>query len=292
MNKRTALVAQHDADVLAWAKDPKLQENLTEDGEAAKSDTKVRRWIYCIHCGRARGDYNSCKCMPEISQRNRAVVPAPPPPPESVPCTCRLSWGGGCRALVEVPAAASAGRRSRALCQICTHHIGSETCGCRCGRCYRHDMNYQADSDECDAIEADATRRELYGWIDNVDDCMQEGLWQADRQRASDPASSMEARCPQTTDGKHRLYFCMQLKPPSTRLDSDEYSQKSAFSGQRFFFAWQARQFLRTRTPGAINPDVSQIPFFPGTLPLIPPTACSCSKDLERRARSLERRSR
>ena len=45
MNKRTALVAQHDADVLAWAKDPKLQENLTQDGEAAKSDTKVRRWI-------------------------------------------------------------------------------------------------------------------------------------------------------------------------------------------------------------------------------------------------------
>ena len=164
--------------------------------------------LYCIHCGRARGDYNSCKCMPEISQRNRAVVPAPPPPPESVPCTCRLSWGGGCRALVEVPAAASAGRRSRALCQICTHHIGSETCGCRCGRCYRHDMNYQADSDECDAIEADATRRELYGWIDNVDDCMQEGLWQVDRQRASNPASSMEARCPQTTDGKHRLYRC------------------------------------------------------------------------------------
>ena len=69
-------------------------------------------------------------------------------------------------------------------------------------------MNYEADSDECDAIEADATRRELYGWIDNVDDCMQEGLWQADRQRASDPASSMEARCPQTTDGKHRLYRC------------------------------------------------------------------------------------
>ena len=45
MSKRTALVAQHDADVLAWAKDPKLQENLTQDGEAAKSNTKVRRWI-------------------------------------------------------------------------------------------------------------------------------------------------------------------------------------------------------------------------------------------------------
>ena len=75
-------------------------------------------------------------------------------------------------------------------------------------------MNYQADSDECDAIEADATRRELYGWIDNVDDCMQEGLWQVDRQRASDPANrnasetAMEARCPQTTDAKHRLYRC------------------------------------------------------------------------------------
>jgi hypothetical protein len=33
------------ADVLAWAKDPKLQEHLNQDGEAAKGDTKVRRWI-------------------------------------------------------------------------------------------------------------------------------------------------------------------------------------------------------------------------------------------------------
>ena len=32
-------------DVLAGTKDPKLQENLNPEGEAAKGDTKVRRWI-------------------------------------------------------------------------------------------------------------------------------------------------------------------------------------------------------------------------------------------------------